>query len=200
MWKSCNSFCAGLVFLGAATAFATQAPLASKSPAETNKTTITSQRLTVRNQDNKAIFEGMVVLTKGELVVHSDMMVVFFKPADSADTGGRSETPRPKTRDTTSSEKESPGKGGELPVLSNRTVSLIEATGRVRIVKADGQATCRKAVYHGDEDKIVLTGDPVAWQKGTKVSGEKITMYLAEERSVVEGQSRVMIEPEGSGR
>jgi lipopolysaccharide export system protein LptA len=79
-------------------------------------------------------------------------------------------------------------------------VSLIEATGRVRIVKADGQATCRKAVYHGDEDKIVLTGDPVAWQKGTKVSGEKITMYLAEERSVVEGQSRVMIEPEGSGR
>jgi lipopolysaccharide export system protein LptA len=75
---------------------------------------------------------------------------------------------------------------------------MIEATGRVLIEKDDGRATCRKAVYHGDEEKIVLTGEPVAWQKGTRVTGKKITMYLAEDRSIVEGGSRVSIQPEGS--
>ena len=46
-------------------------------------------------------------------------------------------------------------------------------------------------------DKIVLTGDPVAWDKGTRVSGKQITMFLAEDRSVVEGGSHVRIEPDG---
>jgi len=41
-----------------------------------------------------------------------------------------------------------------------------------------------------------LTGDPVAWQKGTRVTGQKITMYLAEDRSVVEGGSKVLIDQE----
>lgn len=83
--------------------------------------------------------------------------------------------------------------------MSNRAVSSIEATGKVKIFKADGQATCRKAVYDGATEKIVLTGDPVAWQKGTRVTGQKITMYLAEDRSVVEGGSQVLIEQEEGG-
>jgi lipopolysaccharide export system protein LptA len=154
--------------------------------------------MTVLNQDNKAIFEGVVVLTKGSLIVHSDVMVVFFKPADQPEGPAKSDLSRDKSKDSESTEKAAP-KSNDLPVLSNRSVSMIEATGRVRIIKADGQATCRKAIYHGAEDKIVLTGDPVAWQKGTRVAGQKITMYLAEDRSVVEGGSRVLIEPEGGG-
>jgi lipopolysaccharide export system protein LptA len=71
---------------------------------------------------------------------------------------------------------------------------MIEATGRVMIEKDEGRATSQKAVYFADEEKIVLTGEPVAWQKGTRVTGQKITMYLAEDRSVVEGGSRVQIE------
>ena len=47
------------------------------------------------------------------------------------------------------------------------------------------------------EKKIVLTGDPVAWERGTRVSGKQITIFLAEERSVVEGGSHVRIEGEG---
>jgi lipopolysaccharide export system protein LptA len=145
--------------------------------------------MTVRNQENRAVFEGAVVLTHGPLVVHSDMMVVSFKSV-GADANGAAPTPATE-----------PGpRAGKLPTMSNRSVSLIEATGRVKIYKEDGQATCRKAVYHGDEEKLVLTGDPIAWQKGAKVSGKKITMYLAEDRSVVEGESRVMIQQETAGR
>lgn len=169
-------------------------PTAESSNSTTN-TTITSQKMTVRNQENKAIFEGSVVLIRGPLVVQSDVMVVSFKPVEQGGTSGKAAAkPGP------GSDKGSRSAASELPIMGNRSVSMIEAMGRVQIKQADGQATCRRAVYHGDEDKLVLTGNPVAWQKGARVTGKKITMYLAENRSVVEGESRVMIEQEGEGR
>jgi lipopolysaccharide export system protein LptA len=174
-------------------AFANTANTKPAAPEET-RTTITSQRMTVRNQENKAIFEGTVVLTKGALVVHSDVMVVFFKPVDAPAGKPSDSTPASAAGNTAAR----PGtRSDELPVMSNRAVSTIEATGKVKIFKDDGQATCRKAVYDGAAEKIVLTGEPVAWQKGTRVTGQKITMYLAEDRSVVEGGSQVMIDQEG---
>jgi lipopolysaccharide export system protein LptA len=187
MWKLLSSRAGTILLLSAAVALADTADTKPTSSEET-RTTITSQRMTVRNQENKAIFEGAVILTKGALVVHSDHMVVFFKSVEttSASPSGNA-APHPGAR------------SDELPVMSNRAVSTIEATGKVKIFKADGQATCRKAVYDGATEKIVLTGEPIAWQKGTRVTGQKITMYLAEDRSVVEGGSQVMIEQESGG-
>ena len=45
-------------------------------------TTITAKKMTVRNQDSQAVFEGAVVLTRGSLVVYSDRMVVLFRVQD----------------------------------------------------------------------------------------------------------------------
>src|SRR5215475_1332550 len=45
-------------------------------------TTITAKKMTVRNQDSKAVFEGAVVLTRGSLVVYSDRMFVMFRTQD----------------------------------------------------------------------------------------------------------------------
>ncbi len=150
-----------------------------KAGADQNvSTTITAKKMTVKNQDSQAVFEGAVVLTRGSLLVYSDRMVVMFRTQDS---------PAIDTQ-----------KGPEaVPAVSNRSVNRIEATGRVRIEKDSGSATCDKAIYYHDGDKIVLTGDPVAWDKGTRVSGKQITMFLAEDRSVVEGGSHVRIEPDG---
>jgi lipopolysaccharide export system protein LptA len=155
-------------------------------------TTITSKKMTVKNHDNQAVFEGTVVLTRGSLVVYSDRMVVLFKPQESA--GGEDRRSRDATKDTAVS------KGSDvMPTVSNRGLNRIEATGRVKIEKESGTATCEKAVYYQSEEKIVLTGNPVAWDKGTRVSGKQITMFLAEDRSVVEGDSHVRIEPDGGG-
>jgi lipopolysaccharide export system protein LptA len=137
-------------------------------------TTITAKKMTVKNQDSQAVFEGTVILTRGALVVYSDHMVVTFRAQDPAPIDNQ--------------------KGHEV---SNRSINKIEATGRVKIEKDSGSATCEKAIYYHDGDKIVLTGDPVAWDKGTRVSGKQITMFLAEDRSVVEGGSHVRIEPDG---
>lgn len=153
-------------------------------------TSITSKKMTVKNQDSQAIFEGSVVLTRGGLTVYSDRMVVFFRPLEANGSDGKKgrEPGKPAV----------PPKGPDaMPAVSNRSVSQIEATGRVKIEKESGRATCEKAIYYHDGDKIVLTGDPVAWEKGTRVSGKQITMFLAEDRSVVEGGSHVRIEPDG---
>lgn len=160
-------------------------------------TTITSKKMTVRNQDSQAIFEETVVLTRGPLIVHSDKMVVLFNQRTRTPiqpTGG--ETDHHESARNSSAPKEH----DTVSTMSNRSVSRIEATGdahRVKIKYENGSASCQKAVFFVDGEKVVLTGDPVAWEKGTRVSGKQITIFLAEERSVVEGGSHVRIEGEG---
>lgn len=184
---------------GASNAYAAEPGLLSKT-GETAPipTTITAKKVTVRKQDSQAVFEGTVVLARGPLIVHSDKMVVFFHaegegngtvPISSGEvTGGA--TPQGRA----------PAKRHEPPPgLSNHSVKRVEAIDHVQIKYAGGNATCQKAVYFSDGDKIVLTGDPVAWEKGTRVSGKQITIYITEERSVVEGDSRVHIEGESQG-
>lgn len=159
-------------------------------------TTITSKKMTIRNQESQAIFEGMVVLTRGSLVVHADKMVVLFH-SRKRDLG------KPSLGDANG---EGPAQSLSPPIgssaastLSNRSVSRIEATTdshHVKIEYENGNATCQKAVYFVDGEKVVLTGDPVAWERGTRVSGKRITIFLAEERSVIEGDSHVRIEGE----
>ncbi len=160
-------------------------------------TTITSNRMTVRNQDSQAVFEGAVVLTRGSLVVHSDKMVVSFQPKNSqgAATARKGDEQRDSAQ---ASSNVQPGHPGST--MSSRSVSRVEAIGEAHYVKIkyeNGNATCQKAVYFADGEKVVLTGDPVAWEKGTRVSGKQITLFLAEERSVVEGASHIRIEGEG---
>ena len=159
------------------------------SAADAVATTITAQKMTVRNRDNRAVFEGTVVLTRGDLLVQSDRMVVLFQPQQENEPAAAAMKTQTNDR-----------RPSQLPSMGNRSVRLIEATGRVEIKQADGQATCRQAIYYAEDDKIVLTGDPVAWQKGARVTGDKIVLYLSEHRSVVEGRSRVLLEPSAEGR
>src|SRR5262247_2263813 len=154
-------------------------------------TTITAKKMTVKNQDSQAVFEGAVVLTRGSLIVYSDRMVVMFRGQDPFSSENQ--------KGHQSVKGGAPSRGPDVvPAVSNRSVNRIEATGRVKIEKDSGSATCEKAIYYHDGDKIVLTGDPVTWDKGTRVSGKQITMFLAEDRSVVEGGSHVRIEPDAN--
>jgi len=174
----------------------TKEPAANATP-----TTITSRTMTVSNQENTAIFDGAVVLTRGRLVVHSDHMVVSFHPSRNGAEGKPANGAMSAKAPTSASVNGQAQRDRDTaPAVSERSIRMVEATGRVNIEKEDGHATCQKAVYYEDQKKIVLTGDPVAWQKGTRVSGKQIIMFLDEDRSVVEGDSRVIIEGEGGGK
>lgn len=168
----------------------------SSGPAQA-PTTITSKKMTVRNQDSQAVFEGSVILTQGTLMVYSDKMVVSFSP-QSADAK-KGESKEVKKNDPSSATKQIGKSGDVMPGSSGRSVKQIEATGHVRIEKETGNATANKAVFDNSRRVVTLTGDPVAWEKGTRVSGEKIIIYLDEDRSVVEGGSHLLIDGESGG-
>src|SRR5215472_17108237 len=71
-----------------------------------------------------------------------------------------------------------------------RTVS----TGAVRIITRDCRTgTARRAEYHDLDQRVVLLGDARVWQDDNVVSGETITIFLSQDRSVVQGgrQERV---------
>ncbi len=71
-----------------------------------------------------------------------------------------------------------------------RTVS----TGNVRIITKDCRSgTAKRAEYYDAEQRVVLIGNARVWRDDNVVTGERITIYLAEDRSVVEGgqQERV---------
>jgi lipopolysaccharide export system protein LptA len=71
-----------------------------------------------------------------------------------------------------------------------RTVS----TGSVRIITRDCRSgTAKRAEYYDAEQRVVLIGNARVWRDDNVVTGERITIYLAEDRSLVEGgqQERV---------
>ena len=145
--------------------------------ASRNSMTIDSGMMTAQGKSRKAIFEKSVVLRREDMVIRADRMTVFFKK----DEPGNSENP--------SNEQSSDDSFGQK-------VDVVEAQGHVIIEKEDGKATSGRAVYYKDEDKVVLTESPVAWQNGTRVTGSRMTIFLKEERSIVEGGSHVVIQEE----
>lgn len=71
-----------------------------------------------------------------------------------------------------------------------RTIS----TGNVRIITKDCRSgTAKRAEFYDAEQRVVLIGNARVWRDDNVVTGERITIYLAEDRSVVEGgqQERV---------
>ena len=71
-----------------------------------------------------------------------------------------------------------------------RTVS----TGTVRIVTRDCKTgTAKRAEYYDLEQRVVLIGNARVWQEDNVVSGDTITIFLAQDRNVVMGgkQERV---------
>jgi hypothetical protein len=66
-------------------------PIVGWGEEQKTTTVITSNTMTASSEKNQAIFQGAVKMVQGELVVHSDVMIVYFKekppsgpPADPA--------------------------------------------------------------------------------------------------------------------
>jgi len=81
---------------------------------------------------------------------------------------------------------------GSVPKDSSQKSSVqmekITAKGMVKITRPDGGlATAEEAVYLQKEGRVVLTGKPQVKQGDDFVEGSKITLFLNEDRSIVEG-------------
>ena len=121
---------------------------------------IVSDRLEAYQQQHKVIFIGNVVAKQGELTIRGDRMTIFYL---------EEKNPQPNEE----------GLAGK--------VDRIEVDGGVHISQKEIVATGEHVVYFSEENKIVLTGKPRVERGKDSIQGEKITLFLDTEKSVVEG-------------
>ena len=121
---------------------------------------IISDRLEAYQQQQRVIFIGNVVAKQGELTIRGDRMTIFYL---------EEKNPQPNEE----------GLAGK--------VDRIEVDGGVHISQKEIVATGEHVVYFSEENKIVLTGKPRVERGKDSIQGEKITLFLDTEKSVVEG-------------
>lgn len=121
---------------------------------------ITSERMILKNLQDKIIFEGTVIIRNEDLVIESERAEVFMAKSGS-------------------SPSLLPGSDEE------KQVSKIIASGNVRIKKGRQHAKAERGVYDREKEIIVLTGHPEVWEDGYQVKGKVITFFMAEERTLV---------------
>ena len=120
---------------------------------------INSNTLEADNKKKTVTFTGDVDAQMDNFAVYCHKIVVYYEEAP---------------------EKKGSGEAGTK-------IDKIVATGDVKIVRAEGGvATGKKAVYYHLDEKLVLTGNPVVKEKNNFVEGDRITLFLKEDRSVVE--------------
>src|SRR5207247_10866435 len=70
---------------------------------------------------------------------------------------------------------------------SQQQLKEIVAEGNVDITSGDRHATAKKAVFTQATRTVVLIGNAVLQEGENRVTGEKVTVFLDEKRTVVEG-------------
>ncbi len=128
---------------------------------------ITSEKMTLKNLENRIIFEGAVLIKREGMTVNADRAEVLL--SESKQSGSL----------LTESD-------------SGREVSQIITSGSVRIVRGAQQARAEKGVYKKGEEVFVLTGNPEVWDKDFHVKGKVITFFIDEERTLVSESQAVI--------
>jgi lipopolysaccharide export system protein LptA len=74
----------------------------------------------------------------------------------------------------------------------SKDIRKIEAHGNVAVSKDGRVAHSNNAMYSRPAETIVLTGDASIIENENKIGGEKITLFMADDRSIIEGRGKVM--------
>jgi lipopolysaccharide export system protein LptA len=73
---------------------------------------------------------------------------------------------------------------------AQQQIDYLEAIGEVRFVQLGRIATADRAVFQQEEEVLVLTGNAVVTQGGNTVSGDEITLFIQENRTLVKGSEK----------
>ena len=76
---------------------------------------------------------------------------------------------------------------------STSEVRSADAAGNVRVQRQDVVATGQEGKYDVSQGVVELSGDAKAWRGRNVVAGDRIILYLAEDRIVVEGAKAVFV-------
>lgn len=133
---------------------------------------IEADKLTILDNEKKAVFSGNVNVVQGELTMRAQNLVVFYA-ADAAKTAAGS---------------------GKNPAAGAQQITKIEANGGITVRQKDQTATGDKAVYSAAEQTVRLTGNVVLSQGQNVVRGCALIVNLQTRSSQIEsaGCGRVM--------
>lgn len=125
---------------------------------------IVSDRMDAYNQEKLVVFSGNVVATQKDKVIKADRILVYYKKD---------------------------GKGSAKPASASAPeetgdLDRIEAKGNVRITQGDKIVTGEDGIFYNDEQKIIMTGNPVMREGNNVIKGDRIVVLLDEDRGVVE--------------
>lgn len=135
--------------------------------------TITSDRLEYDYKNDIVVYRGDVLAVQGAVKVKSDRLTVTLeKETGPAVAGPRPEAATPHT----------PEPGGR-----GSRVHEVVAVGNVRIDQGTKWATGGKAVFDQGQRTLVLTETPVMHDGPNEVAGDRVIVFLDEDRSLVEG-------------
>lgn len=132
--------------------------------------TITAATLVYDYKHNVVTYRGDVEAVQDNIRVHSDELTITLLANPSGD--GTRKEPAP------SSDAE------------RMSLQEIVATGTVRIEQGERFATGQRAVFDQTRRILLLTGEPVLHDGPNEIAGERVVVYLDEDRSVVEGGRR----------
>ena len=123
---------------------------------------IVSDRLDAYNEKRMVVFSGNAVATQGARTIRADRLTLYYK--ENRKTAGPS-----------TAEVEGTG-----------DLERVEAKGQVTITEGERVVTGEDAIFEQDIQKITMTGRAVLREGANIIRGDRIVVFLDENRGVVE--------------
>ncbi len=131
---------------------------------------VVADRLEVDNKAQVANFVGAVKAVQGDVTITSDVLEVYYDREASDKPAHKLE-----------------GEQSEGLMDGGGQVRKVVAIGHVKIVQKDRLGVGQKATYWAGGRKVLLEGQATVWRGQNQVSGEQITVFLDDDRSIVHG-------------
>lgn len=160
---------------------AAESPVAQPSPFGALDFTSRKEPIHIRSHDleffynqKRIIYRGSVVATQGDSTLKSRTLTVMYEDV----------TPTPAAQGS-----------GTANASKGQKIKEIIAEENVEITSATRQATCHKAVFSDAARTITLTGNASLRDEANEVTGQKVTIYVDEGRTTVEGDPKMILTP-----
>ena len=150
----------------------------SKNP-ENGSVQVSTDRLEVNDKKREVTLIGKVMIRWEDVVLTCDRAKILYREIKTEQKQPEKSEAAPTGLD----QGQNPGAGDE--VLSHEIVR-IEAEGHVKIARGDQVALSGRAIYKPQPRVIILTDSPQVWRGKDLLTGSRITIYLDQDRSVVE--------------
>ncbi|MBW2322290.1 MAG: hypothetical protein JRF41_02010 [Deltaproteobacteria bacterium] len=154
---------------------------AKKKKIQSGSIQITTDRLEVDDNKKVVFLNGKVTIRWEDLVLTCDIARVFYREI-RVTTKNQNSNPDSGSSPPASASKPAQKKDAEV----HREILRLEAEGHVKVAMKNSVALAGKAVYETKSRLITFTDSPQVWRGKDVLSGDRITMYLDDGRSVIE--------------